>query len=65
MVGIIPSWLPRFYARFRGIATSLSIEVDDFEYTPFDCKGGQLKAVQLFGQELNSILIEYNAVLAA
>jgi type I site-specific restriction endonuclease len=47
------------------IATSLSIEVDDFEYTPFDGKGGQLKAVQLFGRELNSILIELNAVLAA
>jgi len=47
------------------ITTSLSIEVDDFEYTPFDGKGGQLKAVQLFGRELNSILIELNAVLAA
>jgi type I restriction enzyme R subunit len=47
------------------IATSLSIEVDDFDYNPFYDRGGELKAVQLFGRELNSILIELNAVLAA
>lgn len=47
------------------IATSLNIDVDDFEYTPFDGRGGQLKAVQLFGAELPQILHELNAVLAA
>lgn len=47
------------------IATSLSIEMDDFEYTPFQEKGGPLKVSQLFGQHLNGILAELNEVLAA
>ncbi|MEP1080137.1 DEAD/DEAH box helicase family protein [Leptolyngbya sp. PL-A3] len=47
------------------IATSLNIEADDFEYTPFDGRGGQLKAVQLFGSDLPQILQELNEVLAA
>jgi type I restriction enzyme R subunit len=46
------------------IATSSSIEIDDFENVPFNQKGGAVKAYQLFGQELNKILKELNTVLA-
>ncbi len=46
------------------IATSLSIEMDDFGNVPFNNKGGAVKASQLFGGELNSVLVELNGVLA-
>ena len=45
------------------ITTSLSVGIDDFEYLPFNQKGGAVKAYQLFGQELNKILEELNMVL--
>ena len=38
---------------------------EDFEDVPFNQKGGPLKAVQLFGQDLGEILSELNEVLAA
>ena len=47
------------------IATSLRIDVDDFEYAPFYEKGGAVKAYQVFGDELNKVLEELNEVLAA
>lgn len=47
------------------IATSLEIGSEDFEDVPFNQKGGPLKAVQLFGQDLGGILSELNEVLAA
>lgn len=47
------------------IATSLSIGIDDFELAPFHEKGGALKAIQIFGQELDEVLEELNEVLAA
>lgn len=47
------------------IATSLSIEADDFEFSPFNQKGGLGKAYQLFGAELPKVLEELNEVLAA
>ena len=47
------------------IATSLKIEIDDFEYTPFQQKGGAVRAYQVFGNQLNKILEELNEVLAA
>ena len=46
------------------IATSLTIDMEDFEYAPFIQKGGTMKVYQLFGQELNSILEELNERLA-
>lgn len=46
------------------ITTSLSVGMDDFENVPFNQKGGAVRAYQLFGQELNKILEELNAVLA-
>lgn len=45
------------------IATSLSIEIDDFEDVPFYEKGGAIKIYQLFGDDLDSILEELNEVL--
>ena len=45
------------------IATSLSIEADDFDYAPFSQRGGLGKAHQLFGADLASLLNELNEVL--
>jgi type I restriction enzyme R subunit len=47
------------------IATSLSIDQEDFEFAPFNQRGGLGKAHQLFGDELPSLLDELNEVLAA
>jgi type I restriction enzyme, R subunit len=47
------------------VATSLVIEVDDFEYVPFGQRGGLGKAMTLFGKELQPILNELNEALAA
>ncbi len=47
------------------IATSLTVEMDDFELPPFQGKGGTFKVYQLFGNELNAILNELNEALAA
>ncbi|MGD0948494.1 MAG: type I restriction-modification enzyme R subunit C-terminal domain-containing protein [Candidatus Binatia bacterium] len=47
------------------IATSLSIEPDDFDYAPFNQRGGLGKAHQLFGDNLNQLLDELNTTLAA
>jgi len=46
------------------IASSVSIEMDDFENVLFNQKVGMVKAYQLFGQELYSILAELNEALA-
>lgn len=45
------------------IATSLTIEAEDFEYEPFVQRGGLGKAVQVFGSDLQPILKELNEVL--
>ena len=47
------------------IATSLSIDPEDFEYTPFGERGGLGKAHQLFGESLPALLEELNTTLAA
>lgn len=47
------------------IATSLQIEMEDFEYTPFQEKGGMMRVYQVFGVELDTILSELNRALAA
>ena len=47
------------------IATSLSIEPDDFDYAPFSQRGGLGRAHQLFGDQLPKLLDELNEVLAA
>jgi type I restriction enzyme R subunit len=45
------------------IATSMSITVDNLDYTPFDARGGRGKFYQLFGNEYENILIEMNSAL--
>ena len=47
------------------IATSLHIEMDDFEDIPFQAKGGTIKVYQLFGDALDTILETLNKQLAA
>ncbi len=47
------------------IATSLSIEPDDFDYSPFSQRGGLGKAHQLFGEQLPKLLDELNQQLVA
>lgn len=47
------------------IATSVHIDADDLDYTPFDAKGGKGKMWQLFGEDMNTIINELNEALAA
>jgi type I restriction enzyme R subunit len=47
------------------IATSLSIEPEDLELSPFNQRGGLGKAHQLFGEQLATLLDELNEALAA
>jgi type I restriction enzyme R subunit len=47
------------------IATSLSIDREDLELSPFNQLGGLGKAHQLFGEKLPALLDELNTVLAA
>lgn len=47
------------------IATSLHVEIDDLDYTPFDAQGGRGKMWQLFGEEMEVIIDELNEALAA
>jgi type I restriction enzyme R subunit len=47
------------------VASSLSIEREDFDYDPFSRRGGLGKAFKLFGDELPAILRELNERVAA
>ena len=47
------------------IVTSVRIEKNDFDYTPFVDKGGLGKFWKLFGEETEKIIEELNEVLAA
>lgn len=47
------------------IATSIHLDADDLDYTPFDAQGGKGKMWQLFGSDMNEIINELNEVLAA
>lgn len=47
------------------IATTLSIEPEDFDLAPFSQRGGLGKAHQLFGAQLPKLLDELNEALAA
>lgn len=46
------------------IATSLGIEMSDFDYVPFNQEGGVGKATKLFGPQLHELLNELNEALA-
>ena len=47
------------------VSANLEIEMDDFEYAPFNTLGGAGKAYKLFGVELEKVMDELNEVLAA
>lgn len=47
------------------VISSYHIELDDFDYTPFDSQGGRGKMFHLFGNEMNGVIDELNEVLAA
>lgn len=47
------------------IATSFHIETEDFDYAPFDSKGGLIKVSQVFGKDWKKIVDELNMVLVA
>lgn len=55
-------WLEMIKAH---IATSLTIELDDFQDVPFNQKGGPVRALQVFGPDLRQLLDELNDALAA
>jgi type I restriction enzyme R subunit len=47
------------------IATTVTVEPEDFEFAPFSQRGGLGKAHQLFGEQLTKLLDELNTTLAA
>ena len=47
------------------IATSASISIGDFELTPFQEKGGAVRANKVFEEHLDKLLEELNGVLVA
>jgi type I restriction enzyme R subunit len=47
------------------ISTSIHLDADDLDYTPFDAEGGKGKMWQLFGENMNEIINELNEALAA
>lgn len=47
------------------IAQNAEMMIDDFDYAPFNQKGGVLKAKQLFGEKLNNVVDELNGYLIA
>jgi type I restriction enzyme R subunit len=47
------------------IATSLEIDMDSFDLTPFTNEGGLARASRIFGQDLRGIVQELNEALAA
>ncbi|MBI2471002.1 MAG: DEAD/DEAH box helicase family protein [Planctomycetes bacterium] len=55
-------WL---YMLKEQIATSVHVDSEDLDYTPFDAKGGRGKMWQLFGDEMENIINELNEALAA
>lgn len=47
------------------VISSYHIEIEDLDFTPFDAKGGRGKMYQLFGNEMNEIILELNGILVA
>lgn len=46
------------------IVSSFHLDTDDLDYAPFDARGGIGKMYQLFGDEMNAIVLEINQALA-
>jgi len=45
------------------IASSISINLDDMEFAPFNQKGGRMKLYKIFGDDYEKILQELHEVL--
>lgn len=54
-------WL---YMLKEQIATSVHVDIEDLDYTPFDASGGRGRMWQLFGERMETILNELNESLA-
>lgn len=64
-VTFTPAQRQRLDAIKGHIASSLSIDADDFEFAPFNQLGGLGRAHELFGDRLPVILDELNEWLSA
>ncbi len=47
------------------VASSFHIERDDLDFTPFDARGGLAKMYELFGPQMDNLIIEMNEALVA
>ncbi|WP_284667497.1 type I restriction-modification enzyme R subunit C-terminal domain-containing protein [Myxococcus sp. SDU36] len=47
------------------ISTSLEVEIDDFDLSPFTSEGGLARASKVFGKDLHAVVRELNEALAA
>jgi len=47
------------------VASSIHLDIEDLDYTPFDAYGGRGKMWQLFGNQMDQIISELNEALAA
>jgi type I restriction enzyme R subunit len=47
------------------IATSLEIDMDSFDLTPFTHEGGLARATKVFGKDLRLVVQQLNEALAA
>jgi type I restriction enzyme R subunit len=47
------------------IATSLEVDMDSFDLTPFAKEGGLARASKVFGKDLEAVVEELNKALAA
>jgi len=55
-------WL---YKLKNQIATSVHVDLEDLDYTPFNAAGGRGRLWQLFGENMETLLNELNETLAA
>ena len=47
------------------IASSIHLDREDLDMTPFDGKGGLSQMYQLFGEHMEPLIVELNEALAA
>ncbi len=47
------------------MVSSYHLELDDLDYTPFDSQGGRGRMFQLFGEEMERVIVELNNELVA
>ena len=47
------------------ITTSIHIDRNDLDMSPFDARGGLGKMYQVFGEQMDGVIIELNEALAA